>query len=97
MSEPYFIPRTLDDPPLFFLWNFDEAALFLIWAILGAVMGAMTFLLGAMVGYLFARGYARMKEQGGRGLLFRVLFWYVPSDWWITTRTPSDVREYIGG
>jgi type IV conjugative transfer system protein TraL len=95
MDERYLIPRTLDDPPLFFMWSFDEAALVLIWALLGALLG---LLLPALVlGVICARLFNRMKAEGGRGLLVRILYWYTPSSWWFPSIAPSCVREYVGG
>jgi len=97
MDDRFYIPRTLDDPPLFFLWAFDEASLFIACALLGGMLGKELAILGVVMGWVAARGLARIKQQGGRGLLVRVLYWYIPSEWWFPTLTPSWAREYLGG
>jgi conjugal transfer pilus assembly protein TraL len=97
MDERFAIPRTLDDPPLFFLWNFDEAAVVILWGMLCGLLSGKLFIPGIVIGVLCARQFARVKTEGGRGLLVRALYWYTPSDWWFPTVTPSHVREYLGG
>ena len=62
MDGRYVIPRTLDDPPLFFMWNFDEAVIVIVMAILFGILGQLVP--GAFAGYLLARAYARLKAQG---------------------------------
>lgn len=91
------IPRTLDDPPLFFLWQADEAMLVVVGTIFGALMGKVLILVGLAVGIWGARSLGTLKAEGGRGLLIRALYWYTPSDWWFPSLTPSHIREYIGG
>ena len=55
------------------------------------------FLLGLVLAIVFGRGYATLKEEGGRGLLMKILYWYTPSELWLSKRIPSHIREYIGG
>ncbi|MGQ0622195.1 MAG: type IV conjugative transfer system protein TraL [Panacagrimonas sp.] len=95
MDGRFVIPRTLDDPPLFFMWNFDEAVIVIVLAILFGILGQLVP--GAVLGYVLARAYARLKAQGGRGLLMKALYWTTPSDWWLPSRAPSHIREYVGG
>lgn len=95
MDGRYVIPRTLDDPPLFFMWNFDEAIIVIVAGILFGILGQLVP--GLFAGYLLARAYARLKAQGGRGLLMKALYWMTPSDWWLRSRAPSNIREYVGG
>ena len=48
MDEAHFlIPRRLDDPPQFFLWDADEAVLVIFFVLLGALLVAAC--LGALV------------------------------------------------
>ena len=97
MDERFAIPRTLDDPPLFFLWSADEAMIVIIGTVFGAMLGKVMILVGLAVGIGSARSFARLKSEGGRGLLIRALYWYTPPDWWFASATPSHVREYVGG
>ena len=98
MEERFYIPRTLDDPPLFFMFQFDDAMVFIACVVICALMGtALMFIVGIVLGMTVAKAYGRLKEEGGRGLLIRILYWYTPSEWWFRSMTPSHVREYIGG
>jgi len=98
VEERFYIPRTLDDPPMFLLWHFDTAAVFLVCVILFSILGSGTmFVLGCVSGMGLSRAYSELKQEGGRGLLIRVLYWYTPSEWWFRSSAPSHVREYIGG
>jgi conjugal transfer pilus assembly protein TraL len=94
-EEEYWIPRHLDAPPLLFLWEADSAILVVFWLIVGGVLNM--FLLGLVLAIVFGRGYATLKEEGGRGLLMKILYWYTPSELWLSKRIPSHIREYIGG
>ena len=95
MDEAHFlIPCRLDDPPQFFLWDADEAVLVIFFVLLGALLGLIV--LGAVIGLLLARGFTRVKAEGGRGIIPRFLYWYTPSQWWFRSRAPSHVREYLG-
>ena len=95
MDDAHFlIPRHLDDPPQFFLWDADEAMLVVFFVLLGALLGLI--IPGALIGFLLGRGFARVKAEGGRGVIPRVLYWYTPSQWWLRSRAPSHVREYLG-
>lgn len=97
MDERFAMPRTLDDPPLFFLWSFDEAAIVVLCGMMGGLMAGSLFIPGIVIGVVGARQFGRIKVEGGRGMLARALYWYTPSEWWFPSVTPSSVREYVGG
>lgn len=94
-NSDYWIPRQLDAPPLFFMWEADVAMIYVFWIFMGAILNM--FLLGLVMAIIFGRGYARLKEEGGRGLIMKLLYWYTPSDLWLSKKHPSYIREYIGG
>lgn len=94
-EDDYWIPRNLDAPALMFMWEADSAVLVIFWLIVGGVLNM--FLMGVVLAIVFGRGYAYLKEEGGRGLLMKIMFWYTPSEIWLSKRVPSHVREYIGG
>lgn len=94
-EDDYWIPRNLDAPALMFMWEADSAVLVIFWLIVGGVLNM--FLMGVVFAIVFGRGYAYLKEEGGRGLLMKIMFWYTPSEIWLSKRVPSHVREYIGG
>jgi len=68
-ASHFLIPRRLDDPPQFFLWDADEAVLVIFFVLLGALLGLI--IPGAVIGWLLARGFIRIKAQGGRGIIAR--------------------------
>jgi len=92
-EEDYWIPRQLDAPNLFFMWDADNAMIVIVFIFLGGMMNM--FFVGIVLAIIFGRAYARLKEEGGRGLLVKILYWYTPSDWWLTKKLPSHVREFI--
>ncbi|WP_299945712.1 type IV conjugative transfer system protein TraL [uncultured Microbulbifer sp.] len=91
----FAIPRTLDAPKMFLLWELDVAMLFLIIVILFAAMGAKGFLFGIGVAIVISRGFLRLKVEGGKGLLKRVLYWFAPSEW-ASQKLQSHIRERVG-
>lgn len=93
-QEHYLIPRRLDDPVQFFFWDADEAILVIFLTLMGALLGQI--LVGIAVGLLLSRAFARVKADGGRGVITRFLYWYTPSQWWFRGRAASHVREYVG-
>ena len=63
----------------------------------GLALAPVGFALAFVIGIACAKQLAKVKAEGGRGLLVRALYWYTPSDWWLPSLTPSHVREYVGG
>lgn len=94
-EDDFWIPRTLDAPSLFFIWEADIAFVYIIWFIMGGVLNM--YLLGITFALVFGRGYVRLKEEGGKGLILKLLYWFTPSDLWISKSLPSHFREFIGG
>lgn len=93
-DQDFWIPRTLDAPPMIFFWEADTAVIAIFWLVIGGLM-AMP-ILGLVLAVICCKGYAYMKEEGGRGLIVRILYWYTPSGQWLSKRFPSHVREYFG-
>ncbi len=94
-EDSYWIPRNLDAPALFFIWEVDTAMIAIVLVILGSVMNMFPF--GVAAAYFCCKGYARLKEEGGQGLIKRILYWYTPSTMWLSKTLPSNIREYLGG
>lgn len=94
-ENDYVIPRTLDAPKLFFLWDFDVACLIIFWVIIGVLLEM--FFVGVILAYFSMRGYAILKDEGGAGLIMKLLYWYTPSSLWGFKRYQSYIREYTGG
>jgi conjugal transfer pilus assembly protein TraL len=94
MHHQITIVRQLDAPPLFFMWEFDSVSLFLMCLLIWGVMGLP--IVGVLMGLISVRGYGHIKQEGGAGLLVRLIYWYMPSTWFISKRYPSYIREYVG-
>jgi conjugal transfer pilus assembly protein TraL len=95
-TDNFVIPKHLDDPPMFLLWDSDEACAFLV-PFIGCMM-YRSFFIGLGVGLVCMHILGRVKAQGGKQLLKQALYWYTPSQWWFNcTVTPaSHYREFIG-
>jgi conjugal transfer pilus assembly protein TraL len=95
MEEDFWIPRNLDAPPLLFIWEADVAFVYIFWFLLGGILN-MVFL-GIFFGVIMGKTFARLKEDGGSGLILKLIYWYTPSDILICKSHPSYNREFIGG
>lgn len=91
----FAIPRTLDAPRMFLLWELDVAVVFLTIVILFAAMGAKGLLFGIGVAIAISSGFIRLKEEGGKGLLVRIFYWFAPSGW-ASQKLQSHIRERVG-
>lgn len=87
------VPRNLNAPPMFFIWEADIAMLWLTCIILGATMGMAP--LGIMMAEISRRIYSKLKNEGGRGLMMRLLYWYTPLNL-SQMGLNSEYREFYG-
>ncbi|MCB9063245.1 MAG: type IV conjugative transfer system protein TraL [Halobacteriovoraceae bacterium] len=94
-NESFYIPRNLDAPPLFFIWEADTALLYLTIIILSLAMNM--FVMGLLLAIVVGRGYSKLKEQEGNGLFIKMIYWFTPSKIISKNYLPSHIREYIGG
>lgn len=92
-NEEYWIPRTLDDPPLFLFFQMDSAMLFLTLFLLTI---SFNILLAVIVAVGVTRLYVQLKENGDKGLVTQLCYWYTPSGMWLSPFWTSSVREYAG-
>ena len=93
MSNPdYHVPRHLNAPPLLFIFEADSVMIWGTWMLLGLIMSMP--LLGFMMAELSRRIYMKLKEEGGRGLIMRLLYWYTPVN--LSEGINSEYREFIG-
>ena len=90
-----WIPRNLDAPALFFLWDVDVATVLLSCTILGSILGVSGLIVGMSLGWLLSRSYAQLKHEGGRGLCLKLMYWYLPGQW-LCPELPSSWREMRG-
>jgi conjugal transfer pilus assembly protein TraL len=95
-KENYIIPRHLDDPPMFFMWDMDEALAFLV-PFMFLLLYGMVFV-GVVSGLLAMRFFGKIKAMGGKQLAKHILYWYTPAEAWFRLKRtpPSYIREFIG-
>lgn len=93
MNEQYLIPRTLDDPNLMLFFQADTAVTFLVVFLLTI---SINFIFAAVFAFVITKSYVQLKENGDRGLILQLLYWYSPSETWLSRYLPSHVREYSG-
>ena len=87
------IPRRVDDPMRFFLWDADVAILCVCGLALGIVM-EIPFI-GSVSGFAAAWAYGRFKGGATRGFAMHALYWHVGMP--LGSRTPpSRKRHFIG-
>jgi conjugal transfer pilus assembly protein TraL len=92
-SENYWIPRTLEDPPLIFIWETDVVIVFAgVIMIFGVILKFPV--VGVILSVYAAKSFARLKENGGSSLFSSFMYWYTPAQ--LSKRYPSYIREYIG-
>lgn len=92
-NEDYRIPRTLDDPKMFLFFRFDTAMVFLIVFMLTI---AFSIVIALLLSLMAAKIYIQLRENGDRGLVKHLVYWYLPSDLWLSPYWPSAEREFGG-
>ena len=92
-DQNFWIPRNLDAPKLIFIWDADNAALAIIIMILTALLNMFVF--GFILAIWCCKGYTSLKNEGGRGLMVKLIYWYTPL--LAKEKLPAYRREFIGG
>ncbi len=94
--ENYLIPRLLDAPAMALWIESDTAILGLSGLYIGLMTGSLHHLfVAASTSFILAHYYARMKSSGGRGMIPRLVYWYLPGTKKAQPISPL-VREYRG-
>ena len=93
-DSDFLIPRNLEAPNMLLIWEMDSAVLYTIILVLFSVL--TLYFTGLTLAFYTTRGYGYLKEEGGRGLVVKLLYWYTPLGMWISSNLPSHVREYYG-
>lgn len=93
-SEDY-IPRHINSGMLFFLWEADTAMVGLFSCLIFTMLGSM--IVGFAIAYVLVKGWVKLKEEGGAGLITRLVYWFLYSKFVIRGEVGnSEIREYIG-
>lgn len=91
-----YIPKTLDNPPRWGVWDMYQGIIFFLLFGLGVVMHQM--LAGLIVGALAVTIYRKMSKGGARGILNHAIYWYTPFTGTGKKKTlpPSSTRHFLG-
>lgn len=92
-QENYWIPRTLDDPPMMLFFQADT---FMVFISIFLILISFTIVGAGIIAFLATRLYVQLKENGDRGLIMQLVYWYSPSHLWASSILSSSVRGYCG-
>lgn len=94
-QEKFYIPKHLDDPAKFLLWQIDEAVAFILPLFFGFMIGKG--LISLFVAIICFHCWRRVKGVGGKNLIRSLIFWYYPKSILGLKATPeSRTRNFIG-
>jgi len=73
------IPRYIDDPVHFMIWQSDEVAPIGLGIFFGVYLGSP--LMYALVGVVFSHFYKKVRDSRPDGYVFHVMYWhgFIPS------------------
>lgn len=94
--QPGYIPRTLDHPEKFLLWDMDQFIIAVV--VMGTGVSAGFMASGIVVGSLVAWQYGRFKAGKHQKFAVHAMYWWLPSDLFVKTKItpPSDKRYFLG-
>lgn len=90
--KEFRVPRRLDDPPFLLFWRIDSVIVVTVFFVLGTLLQIP--LAATLLGIVLARLWARVRDDGKRGMLGGICYWYTPV--WLRGRPLSYVQEYHG-
>ena len=91
-----YIPRTLDQPEKFILWDMDQFLRAVVLMGTGVSSGFMAS--GIVIGSLAAWKYGKFKSGKHQKFAIHAMYWWLPSDMFVKTQLtpPSDKRYFLG-
>lgn len=95
-NELGYIPKSLDSPEKFLIWELDQAVIALMLLVFGIMAGQL--LPGLIVGCLAAWQYGRLKSGKHPRFALHLMYWWLPGKILVRTRVtpPSDIRYFLG-
>lgn len=93
-TRKLLVPRTLDEPPRIFFWEFDVALVFLVGIGFGILSSQV--LLCALLGTIGASAFSKAKSGKHPGYLVHMLYWSLPVNIGLKRTPPSYEREFVG-
>lgn len=91
--DPSFVPRKLDAPAKFLLWDFDQVAAAAAGFGIGIIVNLL--LIGALASVVCMWAYVRLKAGRHPRYGLHCLYWHTPFKTFKRT-PPSSRRRFIG-
>ena len=89
--DNFWIPRTLNAPMLFFIFQADN---FILVTVIMTITSLLNIsYIGIVMSVLLVKTWNSLKEGDGQGLVMRFLYWHLPILFGI--KIQSSIREYI--
>ena len=88
-----YVPRRLDAPAKFLLWDFDLVASCITGLAFGIIVNSL--LMGAIASYAAIWAYSRLKQKRHPGYGLHYLYWQFPFRTF--KRTPPSSRRFFVG
>lgn len=95
-KEEGYIPKTLDMPERWLIWDMDQFVIALLFVGFGATTGLL--FPGILAGAALAWQYGRFKSGKHPKFLVHAMYWWLPSKLVVKTKSlpSSDIRHFIG-
>lgn len=98
MNEPDlgYIPKHLDTPEKFLIWNYDQLGVFMFGFLIGNQFADV--IQGIIVGLLLAYVYTKLVKQGIHPQFYKhLLYWVLPREYSAKLKKtpPTDMRRFI--
>lgn len=95
MHDDTYIPRMINSGKVIFVWDADTfilaVSVFVVFAMLGSVILAL------ILSFFAVKGWVKLKEEDGAGLIVKLSYWFLWSNFLIRKNAPtSEIKEYIG-
>lgn len=91
--DPSFVPRKLDAPAKFLLWDFDQVAAAAAGFGIGIIVNSL--MIGALASVVCMWAYVRLKAGRHPRYGLHCLYWHTPFKTFKRT-PPSNRRRFIG-
>lgn len=92
-DKTLLVPRRLDAPPKFLLWDFDTVAVGIAGIGIGILVNSFWFGAISGVGFIYCWSKLRSGRHPGYGLHW--LYWHLPLKFF--KRTPDSCRRFFVG
>lgn len=93
-EKRYLVPRRIDLPPRFLMWDMDVMLVFSVFFVLGMAMGHG--LIGCGMGVLVSAVFGKLRAGKHPAFGVHWLYWHLPTRLGFRRLPHSYVREFVG-